>query len=99
TAGNGCISSKGSRPTARRKAAPPCASTAAAAGSSSCRSTAPRVCRWKRNWSHIVTRGQKRVEDARERAYDPRVHLLRENDGLPGHKRVQARLPTRYARQ
>jgi hypothetical protein len=24
-----------------------------------------------------VTRGQKRVEDARRRAYDPRVHLLR----------------------
>jgi hypothetical protein len=22
-------------------------------------------------------RGQKRVEDARERAYDPRIHLLR----------------------
>jgi hypothetical protein len=39
-------------------------------------------------------RGQKRVEDARERAYDPRIHLLREklfarmdglqrNSGLP----------------
>jgi len=27
-------------------------------------------------------RGQKRVEDARERAYDPRIHLLREEDGL-----------------
>jgi hypothetical protein len=32
-------------------------------------------------------RGQKRVEDARERAYDPRIHLLREKlftkiDGL-----------------
>jgi hypothetical protein len=31
-------------------------------------------------------RGQKRVEDARERAYDPRIHLLRksssQNDGL-----------------
>jgi hypothetical protein len=25
-----------------------------------------------------VMRGQKRVEDARERAYDPRIHLLRE---------------------
>jgi hypothetical protein len=24
-------------------------------------------------------RGQKRVEDARERAYDPRIHLLRKN--------------------
>ena len=27
-------------------------------------------------------RGQKRVEDARERAYDPRIHLLTKNDGL-----------------
>jgi hypothetical protein len=49
-------------------------------------------------------RGQKRVEDARERAYAPRIHLLRKKafpkmDGLPGHKRVHARLPTRYARQ
>src|SRR5262245_16553119 len=39
-------------------------------------------------------RGQKRVEDARERAYHPRIH--RENffeaDGLPGHLRVYARL-------
>ena len=26
-----------------------------------------------------VMRGQKRVEDARERAYDPRIHLLRKN--------------------
>jgi hypothetical protein len=25
----------------------------------------------------MVMRGQKRVEDARERAYDPRIHLLR----------------------
>ena len=25
----------------------------------------------------LVMRGQKRVEDARERAYDPRIHLLR----------------------
>src|SRR5215813_2674504 len=25
---------------------------------------------------HVVMRGQKRVEDARERAYDPRMHLL-----------------------
>jgi hypothetical protein len=24
-------------------------------------------------------RGQKRVEDARERAYDPRIHLLRKD--------------------
>jgi len=49
-------------------------------------------------------RGQKRVEDARKRAGDPRSHLLRKKlfaqiDGLPGHKRVHARLPTRYARQ
>jgi hypothetical protein len=34
-------------------------------------------------------RGQKRVEDARERAYDPRIHLLGKKsfakmDGLPG---------------
>ena len=34
-----------------------------------------------------VMRGQKRVEDARERAYDPRIHLLRKklfakSDGL-----------------
>jgi len=33
-------------------------------------------------------RGQKRVEDARERAYDPRIHHLRKKlfakiDGLP----------------
>jgi hypothetical protein len=37
-------------------------------------------------------RGQKRVEDARERAYDPRIHLLRKEvfakvDGLPGQAR------------
>jgi hypothetical protein len=36
----------------------------------------------------IVMRGQKRVKDARERAYDPRIHPLRKNftkmDGLPG---------------
>jgi len=25
----------------------------------------------------VVMRGQKRVEDARERAYNPRIHLLR----------------------
>jgi hypothetical protein len=35
-------------------------------------------------------RGQKGVEDARKRAYDPRIHLLRKKvfmniDGLPGH--------------
>jgi hypothetical protein len=34
----------------------------------------------------------------------PVVHLssqerFHEEDGLPGHKRVHARLPTRYARQ
>jgi hypothetical protein len=39
-----------------------------------------------------VVRGQKRVEDARERAYDPRIHLLRKKvftkmDGLPGQAR------------
>src|SRR5215471_16337382 len=38
------------------------------------------------------------------RGLDPRIHLLCEKvltkmDGLPGHKRVHARLPTRYARQ
>jgi hypothetical protein len=37
-------------------------------------------------------RGQKRVEDARKRAYDPRIHLLRKKhfpkmDGLPGQTR------------
>jgi len=36
-------------------------------------------------------RGQERVEDARERAYHPRIHLLRKifakNDGLPGQAR------------
>jgi hypothetical protein len=37
-------------------------------------------------------RGQKRVEDARERAYNPRIHLLRKKlfpkiDGLPGQAR------------
>jgi len=37
-------------------------------------------------------RGQKRVEDARERAYDPRIYLLCEKvfakmDGLPGQAR------------
>ena len=50
----------------------------------------------------LVMRGQKRVEDARERAYDPRVHLLRErflrrwmdcrvkpgNDGADGYVRL-----------
>jgi hypothetical protein len=39
-----------------------------------------------------VTRGQKRVEDARERADDPRIHPLRKKvftkmDGLPGQAR------------
>ena len=38
-----------------------------------------------------VMRGQKRVEDARERAYHPRIHLLRKSllklDGLPGRAR------------
>jgi len=37
-------------------------------------------------------RGQKRVEDARKRAYHPRIHFLREMlfskmDGLPGQAR------------
>jgi hypothetical protein len=36
-----------------------------------------------------VMRGQKRVEDARERAYDPRIHpssqkVSTKMDGLPG---------------
>jgi len=40
----------------------------------------------------FVMRGQKRVEDACERAYDPRIHLLRKKvftkkDGLPGQAR------------
>jgi len=40
----------------------------------------------------LVMRGQKRVEDARECAYDPRIHLLRKKvftkmDGLPGQAR------------
>src|SRR5262249_15760580 len=35
----------------------------------------------------LVMRGQKRVEDARERAYDPRIHLLTKIDGLPGQAR------------
>jgi hypothetical protein len=40
----------------------------------------------------LVMRGQKRVEDARKRAYDPRIHLLRKKffakmDGLPGQAR------------
>jgi hypothetical protein len=41
-------------------------------------------------------RGQKRVEDARERAYDPRIHLLGktfcEGDGLQ-RKLGLARVP------
>jgi hypothetical protein len=35
-------------------------------------------------------RGQKRVEDARERAYDPRIHRKKhfiQEDGLPGQAR------------
>jgi len=37
-------------------------------------------------------RGQKRIEDARERAYHPRIHLLCKKvftklDGLPAHAR------------
>jgi hypothetical protein len=37
-------------------------------------------------------RAQKRVEDARKRAYDPRIHLLRKkffakSDGSPGQAR------------
>jgi hypothetical protein len=35
-------------------------------------------------------RGQKRVEDARERAYDPRIHRKKrfiQGDGLPGQAR------------
>jgi len=31
-----------------------------------------------RQLAQLVMRGQKRVEDARERAYDPRIHRLRE---------------------
>ena len=47
-------------------------------------------------------RGQKRVEDARERAYDPRIHLLRKkvltkmdglhrNSGLPELRSIMRR--------
>jgi hypothetical protein len=47
-------------------------------------------------------RGQKRVEDARERAYDPRIHRLREklftkmdglhrNSGLPELRSIMRR--------
>src|SRR6516164_8631146 len=32
------------------------------------------------------------------RGLDPRIHRFREEDGPAGHKRVHARLPTRYAR-
>jgi hypothetical protein len=50
----------------------------------------------------LVMRGQKRVEDARERAYDPRIHLLREklftkmdglhrNSGLPELRSIMRR--------
>jgi hypothetical protein len=39
----------------------------------------------------LVMRGQKRVEDARERAYDPRIHRKKKRfiqaDGLPGQAR------------
>jgi hypothetical protein len=39
-----------------------------------------------------VMRGQKRVEDARKRAYDPRIHpfctkVFTKMDGLPGQAR------------
>jgi hypothetical protein len=39
----------------------------------------------------LVMRGQKRVEDARKRAYDPRIHLLRKTL-LPCSPRIYARL-------
>jgi len=45
--------------------------------------------------SRLVMRGHSASEDARERAYDPRIHRKSasfEGDGLPGHKRVYARL-------
>jgi hypothetical protein len=38
----------------------------------------------------LVMRGQKRVEDARRRAYDPRIHrknVSLKSDGLPGQAR------------
>jgi hypothetical protein len=51
-----------------------------------------------------VMRGQKRVEDARERALDPRIHLLckrlyTKKDGLPGISAFTRVFSTRYARQ
>jgi hypothetical protein len=46
---------------------------------------------WKRaehdSAQSFVMRGQKRVEDARKRAYYPRIHLLTKKDGLPGQAR------------
>src|SRR5207245_6151485 len=39
-----------------------------------------RLCRWdgvNASFAQVVMRGQKRVEDARKRAYDPRIHPLR----------------------
>jgi hypothetical protein len=41
-------------------------------------------------------RGQKRVEDARKRAYDPRIHLLKDdglhrNSGLPEFRNTRRR--------
>src|SRR6516165_2710030 len=47
----------------------------------------------------IVTRGTGHPADiVGGDPVDPRVHLLRKKDGWPGHKRVHARVPTRYAR-
>ena len=55
----------------------------------------------------LVMRGQKRVEDARERAYDPRIHLLRKKSlrrwmdcrVKPGNDRVDGtRAPFSFAR-
>jgi hypothetical protein len=43
-----------------------------------------------RSCPRLVMRGQKRVEDARERAYDPRIHRKKrfiQGDGLPGQAR------------
>jgi hypothetical protein len=48
----------------------------------------------------LVMRGQKRVEDARERAYDPRIHRkknfihsdgLHRNSGLPELRNIMRR--------
>jgi hypothetical protein len=50
--------------------------------------------------SRLVMRGQKRVEDARERAYDPRIHRkkrfiqadgLHRNSGLPELRSIMRR--------